>query len=64
MKRIYVVEENGSDGVVRATLVEAGSQAQAIRHVAGSRFSASPASARQVADLLGEGAKVEVANAE
>lgn len=58
-KRLYVVSEfdNGA-GVKEEFLIEAASQAQAIRHIVGGRFAASPAKNSDVARLMGAGQQV------
>jgi hypothetical protein len=49
----YVVTETKDDGTTREILVEeAGNQAQAIRHVVGSRYTAKAASAKDVMRLM------------
>lgn len=55
-QRIYKVT-NGEN----AYLVQASSQAQALRHVAGKHYSVEVAKAVDVAQLMGKGAKVEAA---
>ena len=45
-------------------LVEAASQAQAIRHVVSKRFIADVAKQQTLVELLGKGVKVEVAGSE
>ena len=56
--RLYYVSGEGEEH-----LIEAGSVAQAIRHVTANRFSASVPSAKAVAELMGKGLKVVVAKA-
>lgn len=56
--RIYRIDDGHSDRLVRAT-----SQAQAIRHVA-SGFAVRVATQDDIANLVGEGCKVETAGAE
>jgi hypothetical protein len=58
-QRIYVVNGNG-----RQTLVRASSQAQALRHVAGSLFEVNVASADDVVTMMENGAVVQKANPE
>lgn len=58
--RIYIVTRKGS---TTKRLVEATSQAQALRHVAFDEFSVQNASAKEVATTMGEGVHVEDANA-
>lgn len=58
INRIYVVIE--PDGSKR--LVEAVSQAQAIRHCVSNKYAAAPASPKDVADLMSIGTKIERAN--
>lgn len=58
--RIYVVVEK--DGTKR--MIEATSQAQAIRHCVKDRFTASVATAKDVADLSRAGIQVERAGEE
>ena len=53
---IYIVEIDG-----KIKLVEAKSKSAAIKHVLKDTVSAAKASAKDVADLLGEGTKVEIA---
>jgi hypothetical protein len=60
--RIYRVVETESDKPDR--LVEAGSQAQAVRHVVGERFEAVVATPREVANLVSKGVMVETAGEE
>lgn len=55
-QRIYKVTGNGT-----AHLVQASSQAQALRHVAGKQYLVEVAKAVDVAQLMGKGATVEVA---
>lgn len=57
-QRIYTVT-NGDT----THLVQAASQAQALRHVAGKTFNVEVAKAIDVAVLMGKGAKLEVASA-
>lgn len=59
-KRIYIVEAKGSQGP-QSRLVDASTQAQAIRHVVGATFEARVASAREVAEMVQAGLKVEAA---
>jgi len=56
-QRIYKVT-NGAN----TTLVQAASQAQALRHVAGKMFTAEIAKTIEVARLMGQGAGLEVAS--
>lgn len=56
--RLYLVL--GEDG--EHHLVDAGSVAQAIRHVTANRFSATVPSAKQVAELMSNGMTVQKAN--
>lgn len=49
-QRLYLVTENGGD----EKIVEAASQAQAIKLVVGERFKAEAASARDVARVMAE----------
>lgn len=56
--RIYVVTD-GRDATA-ARLIEAGNAAQAVRHAA-RHYTAAPASAKDVAHLIGRGVAVEVA---
>lgn len=55
-KRLYLVSEalSDKDGVFSEKIVEAGSQAQAIKIVVGNRFKAEAASARDVARVMAE----------
>jgi hypothetical protein len=55
-QRIYKVSGNG-----KSHLVQASSQAQALRHVAGKLYLVEVAKAVDVAQLMGKGATVEVA---
>ncbi len=57
MSTIYVIEQSNGD----VFMVEAGSQAQAIRHTVRSLFKARPAKPQDVAKLIGDGVKVEKA---
>jgi hypothetical protein len=59
-QRIYIVSDNDTTG---ARLVKATSQAQAIRHVAESRYNVEVASAMDVADMMVSGITVENASA-
>lgn len=59
--RIYVVTSD--DGQTKA-MVEAITPAQAIRHVAGSKYVAKPASPREVHDMVQAGVKLEKAGPE
>ena len=54
--RLYVVSEvlADKDGVFSEKIVEANSKAQAIQLVVGARFAAKPATARDVARIMGE----------
>ena len=54
--RIYKITSKDTGGV---SLVKAGSQAQAMSHVAKSEFAISVATAMEVADLVSAGIKVE-----
>ncbi len=60
--RIYVVRRTG-DNTGENRLVEATSQAQAIRHVTGGIYTAEVAKTKDLADLMASGAKVEKASA-
>ncbi len=55
-QRIYKVTGNS-----KSHLVQASSQAQALRHVAGKQYQVEVAKAVDVAQLMGKGATVEVA---
>ena len=55
-QRIYKVTGNN-----KAHLVQASSQAQALRHVAGKQYQVEVAKAVDVAQLMGKGATVEIA---
>lgn len=57
-QRIYRVDDGKQDRLVRAT-----SQAQAVRHVA-SGFAVRVATQDDIANLVGEGVKVETAGAQ
>ena len=57
-QRIYKVTNGGATHLVQAI-----SQAQALRHVAGKTFSVDVAKAIDVAVLMGKGAVLEVASA-
>lgn len=59
--RIYVVVDTQTNS---ERLVSANSQAQAVRHVVGERFSAAAASAGDVAKLMQAGVKLETAGAD
>jgi hypothetical protein len=61
MKRPYLVHETGND---TPRLVNASSQAAAIRHVVGSRFKAEAASASDVIQVMVTGVKPEEAGAD
>ena len=56
-QRIYVVTNGGTQH-----LVQASSQAQAIRHIAGKTFDARIAKTLDVAQLMGNGAVLETAS--
>ena len=56
-QRIYKVTGNG-----QSHLVQASSQAQALRHVAGKLYLVEVAKAIDVAQLMGKGATVEVSS--
>ena len=56
-QRIYKVTSNGATHLVQAV-----SQAQALRHVAGKTFSVEVAKAIDVATLMGKGVAVETAS--
>lgn len=58
--RVYVVRDDANE----LRLVEASSQAQAIRHVVGKRYTAKPATVADVCELVGGGMKVEKAGKE
>ena len=61
--RVYAVTDTAvSDMNIR--LVRASSQAQAIRHVAGKRYQAKPATVDEVVQHMGAGVKVEEAGKE
>lgn len=62
--RLYVVTEFNGSGVNEEYLVEAKSQSQAIRHIVGGRFAASPAKNTDVARLMGAGQTVLKAKAD
>ncbi len=53
-KRLYVVSEVTADQVLQEKIVEAATQAQAIKLVVGERFTAKPASAYDVQRILQE----------
>lgn len=57
--RIYIV----TDGELKH-LVEAATQAQALRHVVKSVFQVKVATAKEVADLIKKGASVQTASSE
>lgn len=57
-KRIYVVSENGTGG---ERLVDAGTPAQAVRHAARKRYSATVADQRAIVRLMALGIEVEEA---
>jgi hypothetical protein len=59
-QRIYKVYFAGAAGT-QTHLVQAASQAQALRHVAGKMFDVEVAKAIDVATLMGKGITVEVA---
>jgi len=59
-QRIYKVTHAGAAGTT-TFLVQAASQAQALRHVAGKMFAVEVAKAIDVAQAMGKGATVEVA---
>jgi hypothetical protein len=61
--RIYVVRVKTGDKT-QVKLVDAATQSQALRHVAKSFMEVKVASAKDVADYLGKGAKVETAKVE
>ena len=56
-QRIYIVTGNS-----QSHLVQASSQAQALRHVAGKLYQVEVAKAIDVAQLMGKGATVEVSS--
>lgn len=58
--RPYII--TGKDGAHR--LVQAGTQAQALRHVATDQFTVKAASASEVIELMQAGVKPETASAE
>lgn len=58
--RPYVI--TGKDGAQR--LVQAGTQAQALRHVATDQFTVKAASASEVIELMQSGVQPEMASAE
>lgn len=62
-KRIYLISPVAGSEAEPARLVEASTQAEAIRHVA-RKYRAEVATTRQVADLCVAGVKVEVAGDE
>lgn len=55
MSRVYIVTDSTTDA---RTLVEADSQHQAVGIVVASRYTAAPASAKEVLDAIGAGATV------
>lgn len=55
MSRVYIVTDNQTN---TQTLVEADSQHQAVGLVVSSRYSAAPASAKEVLDAVGAGTPV------
>lgn len=55
--RIYIVRDSGGG----ESLVDAGTPAQAIRHVTHGIYEAKPATPKDVARLMDEGVKVETA---
>jgi ribosome biogenesis SPOUT family RNA methylase Rps3 len=57
-QRIYKVTGNGAEHLVQAT-----SQAQALRHVAGKQYAVDVAKAIDVAQLMSKGIKIELASA-
>lgn len=57
--RIYIVSETGLESGEKTRLVESSSAGRAMRHVAKTLFSIKPASAKQVAEHVGKGVKVE-----
>jgi hypothetical protein len=59
MARIYIVHDREAKS---NRLVQANSQAQAIHHVVSNRYSATAATALQVADAMSNGAVLESAN--
>lgn len=59
--RIYAVTSR-ADG--KARLIEATNPAQAMRHVAHDLFDVAPASARTVANLMGQGITLETGKTE
>lgn len=59
--RIYAVTSR-IDG--KARLIEAINPAQAMRHVAHDLFEVAPANARTVANLMGQGVRVETGKSE
>jgi hypothetical protein len=61
--RVYAVTDT-SVADMNIRLVRAGSQAQAIRHVVGSRYKAKPAAVDEVVQHMGSGVKVEEAGKE
>lgn len=63
-KRVYVVSEFEGDKLMSEKLVRAGSQAAAIRHIVGGRFSADAAKSEDVVRLMTEGVTVQDAGAE
>lgn len=62
-RRIYVVSKKNADPLA-GRLVDASSQAQAIRHVVGDEYQATIASTRGVANLIELGVKIETAGAD
>jgi hypothetical protein len=59
--RIYVVEDSEVNDCL---LVEASSAAQALRYVAAKRYQVSVPSPKRVAQLMGEGARLQTAGEE
>ena len=57
-QRIYKVTGNGAEHLVQAV-----SQAQALRHVAGKQYAVDVAKALDVAQMMSKGIKIEVAAA-